>query len=181
MKLLLLILIGFFANAARCQDSTTAVYINQVVEKAESRTANDIVETKDTSIYDEGDTLQSGPALTVHTEFFTDPQTMLLDKIVEKSLYRKTSTELTIYFLGNEPIRFTNRQWEGSTLRFDFDIYYMNGNAVYVVKRNQFKGSPDGDECLKWCRELKDEYLEIVREYNQTFARHKAAGHGKLK
>lgn len=181
MKLLLFILIGFFANVACCQDSTTAVYINQVVQKAEGRAATDIVETRDTSIYDAGDTLQRGPALTVHTEFFTDPQTMLLDKIVEKSLYKKTSTELTIYFLGNEPVRFTNRQWEGSALRFDFDIYYMNGNTVYVVKRNQFKGTPDGNECLKWCHQLKEEYLEIVKEYNQTFARHKTAGHGKLR
>ena len=156
------------------QDSTTAVYIDDVIQKIESRISTAIVETKDTSIFDEGDSLQRGPFLTVHTEYFTDPQSMLLDKIVEKSLYKKTTTELTIYFQGNQPIRFTNRQWQGSTLNVDFDVYYMNDNTVFMLKRNGVKGTPDGDMFLKWCYQLRSQYLTIVQEYNQTFAKSKA-------
>jgi hypothetical protein len=154
------------------QDPTTAVYINEVVQKIESRLSADIMEKKDTTIFD--DTLQIGSFLTVHTEFYTDPQTMLLDKIVEKSLYKKTSTEITIYFSGNQPVRMTNKQWEGSVVRFDFDIYYMSDNAVFTVKRNNLKGSPDAAMFLKWCHQLRSEYFQIVQEYNQTFAKAKA-------
>lgn len=173
MRILLFITITLLAKICCGQDSTTAIYINELVQKIESRLSTEIVETRDTSIYDEGDSLQKGPALTVHTEFYTNPQTMLLDKIVEKSLYKKTTTELTIYFLSNQPVRFTNRQWEGSALNVDFDIYYMNDNTVYVTKRNSLKGAPNGDIFLKWCYQLRTQYFGIVDEYNQTFARAK--------
>jgi len=174
MRVLLIVTIILLGNSWCCaQDSTTAVYINEFVQKIEGRISTDIVENKDTTIFDEGDSLKRGPFLTVHTEFFTDPQSMLLDKIVEKSLYKKTTTELTIYFQGNQPIRFTNRQWQGSTLSVDFDIYYMNDNTVFMMKRNNIKGIPDGDMYLKWCYQLRSQYLDIVQEYNQTFARTK--------
>jgi len=174
MRVLLIVTIILLGNLWCCaQDSTTAVYINEFVQKIEGRISTDIVENKDTTIFDEGDSLKRGPFLTVHTEFFTDPQSMLLDKIVEKSLYKKTTTELTIYFQGNQPIRFTNRQWQGSTLSVDFDIYYMNDNTVFMMKRNNIKGIPDGDMYLKWCYQLRSQYLDIVQEYNQTFARTK--------
>jgi hypothetical protein len=169
MRILLFIILTGLAEISFGQDSTTAVYINEVVQKIEGRLSTDIMEKKDTTIFD--DTLQKGSFLTIHTEFYTDPQTMLLDKIVEKSLYKKTSTEITIYFLGNQPVRMTNKQWEGSTVRFDFDIYYMTDNAVYTVKRNNLKGSPDAAMFLKWCHQLRSEYFQIVQEYNQTFAR----------
>jgi hypothetical protein len=167
----ILLFISFFLLVKICpaQDSTTAVYINEVVQKIESRLSTDIMEKKDTVIFD--DTLQKGAFLTVRTEFYTDPKTMLLDKIVEKSLYKKTSTEITVYFLGNQPVRMTNKQWEGSTVRFDFDIYYMSDKPVYVVKRNNLKGSPDAAMFLKWCHELRNEYFQIVQEYDQTFAK----------
>jgi hypothetical protein len=174
MRILLLIMLICVTVASHAQDSTTAVYINGIIQKIESRLSTDIVEIKDTSIYDAGDSLGTGPALTVHTAFYTNPQTMLLDKIVEKSLYKKISTELTIYFLGNKPVRFTNRQWEESAAKIDFDIYYMNDNSVYCVKRNELKGSPDGDAYLKWCYQLQKEYLQIVQEYNQMFASRKS-------
>ena len=131
MRVLLVLTIILLSNVCCGQDSTTAVYINEVIQKIERRLSQAIVEVKDTSIFDESDSLQRGAFLTVHTEFFTDPQSMLLDKIVEKSLYKKTTTELVIYFQGNQPIRFTNRQWHGSTLSVDFDIYYMNGSFVF--------------------------------------------------
>lgn len=167
----ILLFISFFLLAKICcaQDSTTSVYINEAVQKIERRLSTDIMEKKDTIIYD--DTLQKRSFLTVRTEFYTDPQTMLLDKIVEKSLYKKTSTEITIYFLGNQPVRMTNKQCEGSVVRFDFDIYYMSDHPVYVVKRNNLKGSPDANMFLKWCQQLRSEYFEIVQEYNQTFAK----------
>jgi hypothetical protein len=171
MRILLFISFFLLAKVGCAQDSTTAVYINEVVQKIESRLFTDIMEKKDTVIFD--DTLQKGTFLTVHTEFYTDPKTMLLDKIVEKSLYKTTSTEITVYFLGNQPIRVTNKQWEGSTVRFDFDIYYMTDKPVYVVKRNNLKGSPDATLFLKWCHELRSEYFRIVQDYNQTFARTK--------
>jgi len=173
MRIPLLITIILLAKICCGQDSTTAVYINDIVQKIESRLSTEIVETRDTSIFDEDDTLQKGAFLTVHTEFYTDPQTMLLDKIVEKSLYQKTSTELTIYFLGNQPVRFTNRQWHGSALNVDFDIYYMSDNTVYVNKRNGQKGTPNGDVFLKWCYQLRAQYFNVIQEYNQTFARTK--------
>ena len=180
MRIVLLISITLLAKFCFGQDSTTAVYINDVVKKIEVRLANSIVEERDTTIFDEGDTLQRGAFLTVHTEYFTDPQTMLLDKIVEKSLYQKTSTELTIYFQGNQPIRFTNRQWQGSDLKVDFDIYYMNDNTVFTTKRSQLRGTPDGSAYLKWCYQLRSDYFRVVQEYNQTFARSKTT-HGRLK
>jgi hypothetical protein len=180
MRILLLISVCLLAKGSFGQDSTTAVYINDAIEKIETRVGTDIVESRDTTIFDDGDTLQRGAFLTVHTEFFTDPTTMLLDKIVEKSLYQKTSTELTIYFLGNQPIRFTNRQWQGSSLNVDFDIYYMNDNTVFTTKRSNLRGNPDGDAFLKWCYQLRGQYFKVVQEYNQTFVRTKS-NHGRLK
>jgi len=173
MRILLLITIILLAKICHGQDSTTAVYINGMIQKIEARLSTDIMEKRDTSIFDDGDSLQNRPFLSVHTEFYTDPQTMLLDKIVEKSLYKKTSTELTIYFLGNQPVLFRNRQWEGSSIHYDFDIYYMNDNPAFLVKRNQLKGTPDSDAYLKWCYDLRKEYFGIVNEYNQTLAKAK--------
>lgn len=173
MRILLVITIILLAKICCGQDSTTAVYINEVIRKIEARLASDIMEKKDTSIFDDGDSLQRGVFLSVHTEFYTDPQTLLLDKIVEKSLYKKTSTELTIYFLGNQPVLFTNKQWQGSALHYDFDIFYMNDKSVFVVKRNQLSGTPDCGAYLKWCYDLRKEYFGIVTEYNQTFAKAK--------
>jgi len=174
MRVLLIVTIILASHISRAQDSVTAVYINEVVQKIEARLSNSIVEVKDTTIFDDGDSLQRGAFLTIHTEFFTDPQSMLLNKIVEKSLYKKTTTELTIYFQGNQPIRFTNRQWEGSTLSVDFDIYYMNDNIVFTTKRNELRGMPDGDMFLKWCYQLRSQYINIVQEYNQTFVKSKS-------
>ena len=173
MRILLLAIIILLTKICCGQDSTTAVYINGIVQQIEARLLTDIMEKKDTSIFDDGDSLQKGAFLSVHTEFYSNPQTMLLDKIVERSLYKKTSTEIIIYFLSNQPILFVNKQWDGSTIHDDFDIYYMNGNSVFIVKRNQQKGTPDSDAYLKWCYDLRKEYLEIVQEYNQTFAKAK--------
>jgi hypothetical protein len=178
MRILLFIVLTLLSKISFGQDSTTAVYINEVVQKIEGRLSSDIMEKKDTAIFD--DTLQKGAFLTVHTEFYTDPKTMLLDKIVEKSLYKKTSTELTVYFLGNQPVRMTNKQIEGGLIRYDFDIYYMSDKPVYTVKRNNLKGSPDAAMFLKWCQELRNEYFQIVQEYNQTFVKARV-GQGKLK
>jgi hypothetical protein len=88
-------------------------------------------------------------------------------------VYKKTTTELTIYFQGNQPIRFTNKQWAGNAINIDFDIYYMNDNTVFVTKRNNLRGTPQGDVFLKWCYQLRSQYFRIVQEYNQTFARAK--------
>lgn len=173
MRILLFTLIILLSEICYGQDSTTAVYINDAIKKIEARLLTDIMEYKDTSIFDDGDSLQKGAFLSVHTEFYTDPQTMLLDKIIEKSLYNKTSTELTVYFLGNQPILFSNRQWEASMVRYDFAIYYMNGNPVFITKRSELNGTPDGDSYLKWCYDLRKEYFGIVNEYNQTFAKAK--------
>lgn len=171
MRILLFFALMLLTKICCAQDSTTAIYINEAVQKIKARLSTDIMEKKDTSIFDEGDTLQKGAFLAVHTEFYTDPQTMLLDKIVEKSLYKKTSTEITVYFLGNQPVQVTNKQWEGSEVRFDFDIYYMSDKPVYVVKRNNLKGSPDENMFLRWCHQLRSEYFRIVQEYNETFAK----------
>ena len=161
----------FLAKIGCGQDSVAAVYINEIIQKIEARTFTEIVERKDTILYDDNDTSRKGPALTVRTQFYTNPETMLLDKIVEKTVYKKISTELVVYFFNNQPVRFTNKQWEGTTVRFDFDIYYMNGNPVHLIKRNPVKGTPDEDMCLQWCYQLQKEYGGVVQEYNQLFAR----------
>jgi len=173
MRILLFVLLGLFAENCYCQDSTAATYIHQLIQKIEGRITTDILERKDTTIFDNGDSLYKGPFLTVRTEFYTDPQTMQLDKVVERSLYRKVSTELTVYFFGDQPICFTNKQWEDKTIRMDFDVYYKNDNSVFTVKRTGLKGIPDGKTYLKWCYEFKTEYLRMVQDYNQTFARNK--------
>lgn len=173
MRICLLILFGFLTKTGYCQDSTAAIYISGLIQKIESRIATDIAEKKDTSIFDEGDSLHRGPILNVRTEFYTDPQTMQLDKVVEKSVYKKITTEITVYFFGNQPICFTNKQSEGRTSRVDFDIYYMNDNPVFVVKRNELKGNPDGGMFLKWCYQLRADYQKMVQDYDRTFARRK--------
>lgn len=173
MRILLLTLIILSAKNCCGQDSTSAVYINEVIQKIEARLTTDIMEHKDTSIFDDGDTLQKRAFLSIHTEFYTDPQTMLLDKIVEKSLYKKTSTQLTVYFQGNQPILFANKQWEGSSVRYDFAIYYKNDNPVFIAKRSKLNGLPDSNAYLKWCYDLRKEYFGIVKEFNQTFAKAK--------
>jgi hypothetical protein len=171
MRILLIILMILLAKICCSQDSTAAVYINEVIQKIEARLSTDIMEKEDSSIFDEGDSLQRGAFLSVHTEFYTDPKTMLLDKIVEKSLYKKTTTELTVYFQGNQPVFFSNKQWQGSATHYDFDIYYMNDNPVFVIKRSHSNGIPDGSAYLKWCYDLRKEYFGIVQQYNQTFAK----------
>jgi hypothetical protein len=173
MRIFLFTTILLFTKIGYSQDSTAAVYIIDAVQKIETRIATDIMEHKDTSIFDDNDSLQRGAFLSVHTEFYINPQAMLLDKIVEKSLYKKTSTELTVYFLGNQPVLFSNKQWQGSAVRYDFDIYYMNDNPVFTVKHNQLKGTPDGDVYLKWCYDLRKEYFIMTSEYNQTYAKAK--------
>jgi hypothetical protein len=171
MRILLIIPMILLAKICCSQDSTAAVYINEVIQKIEARLSTDIMEKEDSSIFDEGDSLQRGSFLSVHTEFYTDPKTMLLDKIVEKSLYKKTTTELTVYFQGNQPVFFSNKQWQGSTTHYDFDIYYMSDNPVFVIKRSHLNGTPDGTAYLKWCYDLRKEYFGLVQQYNQTFAK----------
>lgn len=171
------LLIAFFiVLAANCcgQDSTTAIYIDEIVQKIEARILNDIVETKDTLIYDDENNPGKDQYLTIRTHFYTNPQTMQLDKIVEKSTYKEIITEITVYFFGNQPVLFTNKQSDNNTVKFDFDIYYMNDKSVYCVKRNNLRGTPDGDTYLKWCRELQRDYQKIVQDYNKTFASRKS-------
>jgi hypothetical protein len=173
MRIWLLILFSLLTKTIYCQDSAAAIYISGLIQKIEGRITTDIVEKKDTSIFDEGDSLHKGPILNVRTEFYTDPQSMLLDKIVEKSVYKKITTEITVYFFGNQPICFTNKQWEGRTSHIDFDIYYISDNPVFVVKRNELKGTPDGSLFLKWCYQLRADYVKIVQDYDRTFVRRK--------
>lgn len=150
------------------------MYINDIVQKIEGRLATDIMEKKDTAVYDRYDSLHRGTPLTIRTEFYTDPLTMKLDKIVEISRFRTVSTELTIYFLGDQPVRFTSTQREGNTLKTDFDVYYMNNLPVYYSNRKDQMKKPDGNMFLKWCYELLGDYNHIVQDYNITF-------HGKLR
>lgn len=172
MKLFLFIVLVLRATVIHGQDSTASVYINELVGKIEGRLATDILEKSDTTIYD--DSLQTGEPLIIHTDFYTDPRTLMLDKIFERSLYRKISTEMTVYFSSNQPVLFTNKQWNGSQVKVDFDIYYMNDQSVHFIRR-QLAGSINGGEYLKWCYELKREYDAIVSAYDQTFH------HGKLR
>lgn len=168
MKKLLLAPLGLLALAHSFgQDSTAAVYINDYIEKIEARLTSDILEKKDTIIVYE-DTSGKVP-LKVQTQFYTNPETMQVDKIIEKSTYNNLVTELTVYFRFNQAIRVTTTQKEGLAVKADFDVYFVNNNSVHFTKRTQMKGKPDTDEIIEWCKELLKDYDEIALEQKQNY------------
>ena len=155
------------------QDSTAAVYIEKLIQRIESHIHVAILEKLDTTIYDASDTAFTGAPLTIHTEFYSNPWTFQLEKVIEKSEYRKCITEITVYYQGNQPIRFTSRQWDSTRLKTDFDVYYMNSSYVHCIKRSKERGQPDSDEFLKWCKEFVASHKKVVNEFERL--------HGKLR
>ena len=143
---------------APCQDSLTADYINQVVEKVEKNLQFFVLDKKDTLIYEFHDSLKKGIPLSVRTEYYFNKHTDHMEKIVERTRYKTLVTELTVYYLLGQPIRFTSTQWDGSRIKVDFDVFYMNDNYLHFIKRKGEKGKPDGDEFLKWCYDLLRSY-----------------------
>jgi hypothetical protein len=158
MRKLLLLPLVMYGMGSQGQDSLTAGYINNIVEKIEANLQSFIMEKKDTLIYEPDDSLKRGPYLSVRTEYYFNPVTDHMEKIVERTRFRTLVTEITVYYLLGQPIRFTSAQFDGSRLAMDFDVFYMNGNAVYFIKRKGKKGKPDGDEFLKWCYDLLHSY-----------------------
>ncbi len=154
--LLLFFLIVHFSGYG--QDSLTADYINLLVQKTENRMQYLVLDKKDTLIYEPLDTLKKGIPLSVRTEYYFNLYTNHMEKIVERTRYRTVVTELTVYYLLGQPIRFTSTQRDGSIIKIDFDVFYMNNNSVYFVKRKGANGQPDGDEFLKWCYDLLYSY-----------------------
>lgn len=154
--LVLFLLAGNFYSY--CQDSLTADYINMLVEKTEKHMQFLVLDKKDTLIYDYRDSLKKGPSLSVRTEYYFNLSTNHMEKIVERTRYKTLVTELTVYYLLGQPIRFTSTQWDGSVIKLDFDVFYMNNNSIYFIKRKGKEGKPDGDEFLKWCYDLLFSY-----------------------
>ena len=150
MKQILFFLFLFYMlQTAKAQtDSTLAVYIKSQVEKIEERLDADILLTADTTITDDQGTM------TVATKYYIFPGTNEVEKIMEKSLFGTTTTEIMVYYRGGAPIMFATKQYQGSQLKVDFDYYFQTDNPVYVVKREFGRGNPDSDEILKWCYQL---------------------------
>lgn len=148
------------------QDSTAAIYINEYIEKIEERIQILILEKKDTTIY-YGDSTKNFP-LRIRTEFYTSPQTMQVEKIIEKSTYKNLTTEIIVYFRFNQPIRLTTIQKEGTRIKTDFDVYYVNNHSIHFTRRTGGKGKPDGDELLVWCKELLKEYDKMVASMKES-------------
>lgn len=159
MKRLLFIAFILLPVCSYCQNSVPVKFIDDYVSQIDGRLTGDIVEKKDTVIYDKD---SSRNPLIIQTEYFSDPHTMKVDKIVEKSDYKNLETIITVYYHFDMPIRFTSYQKEGKVVKADFDIYYVNNNLVHFTKRSKTKGKPDGDMFLKWCMELLKEYNQMV-------------------
>ena len=149
------------------QDSTAAIYINQYIEKIEQRNQNLIFEKKDTIIYYE-DSSRNMP-LRIRTEFYTNPQSMQVEKIVEKSTYKKITTEIIVYFRLNQPVRLTTIQKEAEKIKTDFDVYFVNNSSVHFTKRTEGTGKPDGDELLSWCNHLLKDYNQMVESMKDSY------------
>lgn len=157
MKKWLIIAGTLSALQSYSQGSTPVKFIDDYVAQIDNRLTGDIVEKKDTVIYDKD---SSRNYLIIQTEYFSNPHTKKVEKIVEKSDYKNLETLITVYYQFDMPIRFTSFQKEGKIVKADFDIYYINNNLVHFTKRSKGKGKPDGDMFLKWC-------MDLLKEYNQ--------------
>lgn len=163
--LLLIALISVAVFRSYSQNSTAAKFIDDYVAKIDDGLPNSVVQKKDTVIYDK-DSLRR--PLIIQTEYFSDPQTMKVAKIVEKSDYQNLETIITVYYHFDMPIRFTSFQKEGKIVKADFDIYYVNNNYVHFTGRNQTKGKPNADIFLEWCMNLLKEYNVMMLLQKQS-------------
>lgn len=164
-KLLLLCYTVLSMQVAVCQDSAAATYINNIIEQINGRLSFDILERKDTAMYDRSGQ-RNGEPLQIHTEYYTDYKTMKLDKVVEVSRYKDIVTQVTVYFKQGQPIRLTSVQQESGVLKADFDIYFMNSSPVHVARR-QAQGQPNGDAFLRWCYELLNDYKKTADAFSK--------------
>jgi hypothetical protein len=139
------------------QDSTTAVYIANIVGHIENSLAADIYETNDTMIYNAEDTMKREP-LRVHTEYYINSRSGQVDKIIETTIYKTWNTKLTVYYQYGQPLRFTSLQKSKGEYTSDFDVYYKNDLPVYCVQRDDKKGKPDGTVFISWCYDLLKEF-----------------------
>jgi hypothetical protein len=152
--LLILALAGAFPGSVAGQDSTTAAYINTVVERIDTRLLSLDKIVKDTVIYEELEEGKRSDPLRIRTETFYNSSSKQVEKIVERSRYRTWVTELDVYFLSEKPIRMTSTKWNSEKIIVDFDLYYMQDNFVFCSKRDASKSRPDADFFLKWCYDL---------------------------
>lgn len=165
MKRVLFIVFILLTLRSYSQDHTPVKFIDDYVAQIDGRLTGDIVEKKDTVIYDKD---SSRNYLIIQTEYFSNPQTLKVEKIVEKSDYKNLETIITVYYHFDMPIRFTSFQKEGKVVKADFDIYYVNNNLVHFTKRSKGKGKPDGDMFVKWCMDLLKEYNEMMEVQKQS-------------
>ena len=82
-KLLVMPICLLSMQVALSQDSTAAVYIEKLVQRIESHIHVAILEKQDTAIYDADDSTFTGEPLKVHTEYYTNPWTMQLAKVIQ--------------------------------------------------------------------------------------------------
>ena len=158
VRKLLLLSILFNSYCGLSQDSLTADYINSIVSRIEERLPFLTMERKDTLIYEENDSLNKNIPLSVRTEYYFNLNNNHVEKIIERTRYKTLVTELTMYYLMGQPIRFSTTQREGNVIKMDFDVFYMNDHYVHFINRNGRKGKPDGDQFLKWCYQLLHSY-----------------------
>lgn len=156
MKLLALLILGLWLTPVQGQDSTTATYINNIVEKISTRIGTDHLVKADTVIYEE----EGGSAepLRISTTYHVDPATGKVDKIREQSRYRHWTTIIEIYYYHEKPIRLTSSKWNKTLVVLDFDVYYFHDSAVHFTRRDATGGKPDGHMFLKWSYDLLREY-----------------------
>jgi hypothetical protein len=153
MKLLLslIALSCQFITVLAQKDSVSARYIKAQVENIESELDADFELTSDTTILDKDGTM------TVHTSYYIDKGTGIVEKIIEKTLFGAVTTEITVYYAGRSTLLFSSKQWQGADLTIDFDYYFQSGSPVFLAKRTLGKGNPNSDEILKWCEQLLKE------------------------
>src|SRR4051812_19483724 len=96
-KLMVAMLAVLAMKTGSAQDSTTAVYVANIVAHIENSLAADIYETSDTMIYDAEDSMKREP-LRVHTEYYINSKTGKVDKIIETTIYKSWNTKLTVYY-----------------------------------------------------------------------------------
>ena len=148
-QLLLLIIFSLQLITATAQkDSVSAYYIQTAVEQIDSNLTTYMELSTDTTITDNEGTM------TAHTRYYINRGSGQVEKIMEKTLFGKVTTEIAAYYRGSSLILFSSKQWQGPDLIVDFDYYFQAGSPVYLAKRTPGKGNPNSDKILKWGNQL---------------------------
>lgn len=150
MRKLLLMCCWLANKNSSGQDSLAAVYTNTLIERIESHLDRDGKKQEDTILYEPTDTSRAG--LILHTEYYMN-RAGQIEKIIENSKYKNLVTEIVVYYVAEQPVRFSSMQKEDNRVLMDFDIYFRDKSLIYSVNRNGNK-QPDPAVFFRWCLEL---------------------------